>query len=107
MLRAEIARPPGDLRGLAGEGDDMLDGAAAGFQHVTGLAGKIPLKHRPDRPVIAMEGGRVEAAVGLHRPAVLAEFYYILRHHGLPPRFRRGLVSADTIPLFRVQRENN
>src|SRR5258705_5941231 len=30
MLRAEIARPPGDIGGLAGEGDDMLAGAAAG-----------------------------------------------------------------------------
>src|SRR5215211_7555166 len=94
MLRAKIAGPPGDIGGIAGKVDDVLPGAAAGLQHVAGLAGEIPLKHRPDRRVVAMERGPVEPAVGLRGSTVPAKFHYILRHHGLLSRFQRRFTSA-------------
>ena len=62
---------------------DVLAGAAAGLQHVAGFAGEELLQHRPDRLVVAMERGRIEPAVRLDRPAILAEFDDIFRHSRL------------------------
>lgn len=62
---------------------DMLSGAAAGFQHVTGLAGQKRLQHRPDRLMVAVERGRIEPSIRLPRLAILAELCDILRHRAL------------------------
>src|SRR5437588_12856078 len=84
MRLVEIARPPDDVRRLAGEIDDMLPGAAAGLHHVAGLTHQEFLQHRPDRCMVAVECSCVEAAVRLDRPAILAEFDDIFSH-GFPP----------------------
>ena len=63
----------------------MLAGAAAGLQHVAGFAGEELLQHRPDRRMVAVERRRIEPAVGLDRPAILAEFHDIFRHRALLP----------------------
>src|SRR5712692_3560200 len=81
MLLVEIARPPGDFRGTAGEIDHMLAGTAAGLDHVAGFPVEKRLQHRPDRPMIAVKRRRVEATVRLDRPAILAEFDDMLSHH--------------------------
>src|SRR5271168_2199075 len=93
MLFVEIARPPDDVGRRSGEGDDMLAGAAAGFQHVAGPSGEEFLQHRPDRLVVAMERGRVEAAIRLDPPSVLAEFNDIFRH-------RRSTFTSDRRSKF-------
>ena len=84
MRLVEIARPPDDVRRVTGEIDDMLPSAATGLHHVAGLAPQEFLQHRPDRCMVAMECGCVEAAVCLDRPAILAEFDDIFSH-GFPP----------------------
>jgi len=86
MLVVEIARPPGDIRGLPREVDRVLAGPAAGFQHVTGFPGKVALQDRPDRLVVAMECGCVQPAVRLDRPPVLAKLDHIFRHQRLRSR---------------------
>ena len=58
----------------------MLPGAAAGLQHVAGRTAEVFFKHSPDRLMIAMERGRVEAAVRLCRLAIPAEFGDRMRH---------------------------
>jgi hypothetical protein len=63
----------------------MLAGAAAGLQHIAGFTGEECLQHRPDRPMVAVERCRIQPPIGLDRPAILAEFDYILRHHALLP----------------------
>src|ERR1700676_2226802 len=80
MLLVEIARPPGDVRHMAGEIDHMLAGAAAGLDRVAGFAGKEFLQYRPDRLMVAVERRRVEPAAGLDSPSVLAEFNDIFSH---------------------------
>ena len=65
---------------MTGQIDHMLAGAAAGFDHIAGFAGKERLQHCPDRFMIAVKCRRVEAAVGFHRPAVLAKFHDIFNH---------------------------
>ena len=65
---------------MAGEIDHMLAGAAAGLDHVAGFAGEKSLQHRPDRLMVAVKRRRIETAVGLDRPAILAEFHDILSH---------------------------
>ena len=80
MLGVEIARPPNDVRHVTGEIDHMLAGTAAGLDHLAGFTGKLPLQQVADRLMVAVERGRVEAAVGFDRPAILAEFHDIFRH---------------------------
>ena len=65
---------------MPGKIDHMLAGAAAGLDHVAGFACEIALQHRADRLMIAMKRRRVEAAVRLDRPAVLAELDDVLSH---------------------------
>ena len=72
------------LGNMAGEIDHMLAGAAAGLDHVAGFAGKERLQAPPDRLMVAVKRRRVETAIGLDRPAVLAEFHHIFRHEALP-----------------------
>ncbi len=103
MLLVEIARPPGDVRGFPGEGDDMLAGAAAGLQDVTGPAGEGFLQDRPDRLVVAVERRRIEPAVRLDRPAILAEFDDIFRHETL--QSSTSILPARTNGPVRVCRE--
>src|ERR1700722_10522131 len=83
MLIVEIAWPPGDFRNMAGEIHHVLAGAAAGLDHVPGFPGKEALQHLPDGLMIAVKGRSIEAAVGLDRPAVLAEFNDIFCHDTL------------------------
>ena len=64
--------------------DHMLAGAAAGLDHVAGFAGKKLLQYRPDRLMVAVKRRRVETAVRLDRPAVLAEFHDKFSHGVLP-----------------------
>jgi hypothetical protein len=68
---------------MAGEIHRVLAGAAAGLEHVTGFTGKEALQHLPDGLMIAVKGRSIEAAVGLDRPAVLAEFNDIFSHDTL------------------------
>src|SRR5258707_12677162 len=79
-----IARPPGDVGGVAGKMHHMLAGAAAGLQHVAGFAGEEFLQDEPDRRVIAVERRSVQPAVGFDWPAILAEFRHIFRHGHSP-----------------------
>ena len=75
MRFIEIARPPGDAGRMTGEiVHDVLAGAAAGFQHVAGLAVEELFQHSPDRRMVAVEGRGIEPAVRLDGPAVLARF---------------------------------
>src|ERR1700739_4208742 len=74
----------------------MLAGAAAGLQRIALLACEEPLQHRPDRRVIAMKGRGIEPAVGLDRPAVLAEFHDIFRHL----RLRSKKMQRRILPPF-------
>src|ERR1700716_202790 len=124
MLLVEVARPPGDFGPGAGEIDYMLAGAAAGFDHVTGFAGKEWLQHRPDCPMVAVKRRRIEATVRRDRPAILAEFHDIFSHDILPDFcWRAGLTALNrgganrkkldrrqagswNLRLFRVRREN-
>src|SRR5882757_4287081 len=76
----EVARPPNDIAGMAGEIDHMLAGAAAGFHHVTGFSGQEFPQRLPYRPMVAVKRRRVETTVRLDRPAVLAEFHRIFSH---------------------------
>ncbi|MEY9509865.1 hypothetical protein ABIF16_000596 [Bradyrhizobium elkanii] len=84
VRRMEVARPPGDVGRLTGEIDDMLAGAAAGFQHVAGLAGEVVLQDGPDRLMVAMVRRRIEPTVRLDRLAVLAELHHEFRHRASP-----------------------
>ena len=95
MLFVEIARPPDDIGRVAGEIDHMLAGAAAGFDDVAGFAREKSLQYRPDGLMIAVKRRRVETAVGLDRPAVLAEFHDIFSHNTLPDRW-----AALAYPLY-------
>src|ERR1700722_9172605 len=83
MLLIQIARPPGDLGRSPREIDHMLAGTAAGLHDVTGFSGKEAFQYRPDRPMVAVICRRVETAVWLDPPAVLAEFLDIFNHHTL------------------------
>src|SRR5262245_57638784 len=83
MVLVEIARPPDDTGRVLGKMHDVLAGAATDLDDITGFAGKEFFQYRPDRHVVAMERRRVEPAVGLDRPAVLAELHYKLSHRNL------------------------
>ena len=78
---------------------DVLTGAAAGLQHVAGLAHQEFLQRRPDRRVVAMECRSVEPPIGLDPPAVLAELDDKLRHmiltHVLHPPLEGRSKSRD------------
>jgi hypothetical protein len=96
MLLVEIARPPDDIGGMAGEIDHMLAGAAAGLDHIAGFPGKEGLQYRPDRLVVAVIRRRIKAAVRLDRPAVLAEFHHILSHISFQPLVGIGALPSHT-----------
>jgi hypothetical protein len=68
MRLGEIARPPDDTGTMVREMHHMLAGAAAGFQHVAGLAGEEGLQHRPDRRVIAMKAAASSRPSASARP---------------------------------------
>jgi hypothetical protein len=59
---------------MTGKMDHVLAGSAADLDHVTGPAGDMLFQSRPQRLVIAMEGRRIETAIGLDAPAVPAKF---------------------------------
>ena len=84
MLFIVVARPPGNAGGALRKVHHMLAGAAAGLQHVAGLASQESRKHRPDRLVIAVVGSGIEPPIGLLWPPILAEFDHIFRHDKLP-----------------------
>src|ERR1700688_4770021 len=94
MLFVEIARPPNDPRGMAGELHHMLAGAAAGLDHITGFPGQELLQYRPDRLMVAVERRRVETAVRLQRPAVLAELHDIFSHVSPRPLQPQACVTS-------------
>ena len=62
----------------------MLAGAAAGLQHIARFPGQELLQHVPYRLVVAVERGRVEPAVSLDRPAILAKLHDVLGHANSP-----------------------
>src|SRR6266536_2871072 len=75
QMRFEIvARPPNDVRRMAGEFDDVLAGSAADLEHVSALVLQERGEDRPDRAAIAVERGRVEPPVSGRR-----------RHHRVMP----------------------
>ena len=78
---------------MAGEIHHVLAGTAAGLDHVPGFTGEIALQHLPDGLMIAVKGRRIETAVGLDRPAVLAEFNDIFNHD------TSGLLATKFPPL--------
>jgi hypothetical protein len=64
--------------------DGMLTGAAADLQHVAAASRQQAREHREDRLVIAVEGRRIEAAVGCRRQrTALAEFSDVAGHDPL------------------------
>ena len=67
-----------------GQVDDMLAGAAAELDGVSGLSGEELHQHGADRLMVAVKGRRVEPPVSFAPTAILAEFNDIFRH-GLPP----------------------
>ena len=66
--------------------DHVLAGAAAGLDHIAGFAGEKLLQNRPDRLMVAVKCRRIETAVGLDRPAILAEFHDKFGHAVLATR---------------------
>jgi hypothetical protein len=62
----------------------MLAGAAAGFDHVAGLAREKRLQHRPDRLMVAMERRGIQTAVGFDRPAILPKLDDKFGHFDAP-----------------------
>ena len=103
---------------MPGEIHHMLAGAAAGLDHVAGFISEIPLQHRPDRLMVAMERRRVETAVGFDPPAVLAKLHDILSHIDFTPgplrsrlnSFEPGLLQFRTNsvqPLRNVTRSSS
>src|SRR6266487_6124976 len=80
QMRFEIvARPPNDVRRMAGEFDDVLAGSAADLEHVSALVLQERGEDRPDRAAIAVERGRVEPPVSGQRGA-RCEIPHELRH---------------------------
>ena len=75
----------------------MLAGAAADLDHIPGFSGQEALQHRPDRLMIAVKCRRVEAAVRLNRPAILAEFNDIVSHDIL--RIAAPIISGEAHPI--------
>jgi hypothetical protein len=59
---------------MTGEIDHVLAGSTADLDHVARPPGEMLCERRPERLVIAMEGGRIETAVGFDPPAVPAKF---------------------------------
>src|SRR5690242_452198 len=84
MLLIEVARPPGDFRQMAREIDHVLPGAAADFDNVTFVRRQVSLQHASDSQMVAVVRRRVETAIGLDRPPVLAEFDDIFSHSAPP-----------------------
>src|SRR3954466_130758 len=84
MRVAEIARPPRNFGAAAREIHHVLPGAASGFEHIAGFAVEEFFEHRPDRLVIAVKCRRIETAIRLDRPAILAEFNDIFSHSPHP-----------------------
>src|SRR5450631_69321 len=85
MLLVEIARPPDDFGRMPCEIHHVLAGATAGFHDVAGFAVKEWQQYGADRLMVAMKGRRVEAAIRLDRPPVLAEFDNIFSHASRSP----------------------
>jgi hypothetical protein len=83
VVLIEIARPPHDTGGVRRKVDDVLAGTTADLDHVTGFTREEFLQHRPDRFMVAMERRRIEPAIGLDPPAILAKLYDELSHGGL------------------------
>ena len=71
---------------MAGKVHYVLAGAAAGLQDVAGSTGEEFFQYRPDRHMVAMERRRIEPAVGLDRPAILAKLNHKLGHRHSPVR---------------------
>src|ERR1700730_6334340 len=103
MVFVEIARPPHDLGKMRREIDHVLAGAAAGFDHIAGFAGKKPRQHRPDRLVVAVKCRRIETAVGFDRPAILAEFNDIFSHGTLHPPHENTSTPSSRTHCLRCQ----
>src|SRR5689334_21903732 len=80
MLLIEVARPPRDFGHMPREVDRVLPGAAADFNNVTIFRRQVSLQHASDGLVVAVVCRRVETAVRLDRPPVLAEFDEIFSH---------------------------
>jgi hypothetical protein len=74
MTLVEVARPPDQIRRMAGEMDHVLAGSTADLDHVARSPGEMPFEYSPERLVIAVEGRRIETAIGLDPPAVPAKF---------------------------------
>src|SRR5690349_24127033 len=84
MLFVKIARPPGDIRKMAGQIDHMLAGAASDLDRFARCSSEVLFDDGADSFMVTMEGGRVEPAVGFARATVLSEFDDIFRHGALP-----------------------
>ena len=88
---------------MTGEIHHMLAGTAAGLDHVAGLVREIALQYRPDRLMVAVERGRVEAPVGLDPPAILAKFHDIFSHIGFAPGPLRSRLNSFKRQLLQCQ----
>ena len=109
MHLAQIARPPNDAGVLPGEIHHVLAGAAAGLQHVAGLAAQELFQHRPDRDMVAVKGRRVEPPVGLARSAIPAEFGDKLRQRFDLSRsaLARGVARCkNSVPVHATPRKS-
>jgi hypothetical protein len=59
---------------MAGEVNHVLAGSAADLDHVTGAICEMLSQGRPERLMVAMKSRRIEPAIGLDAPAILAKF---------------------------------
>src|SRR6185369_15197459 len=75
--------------------DGVLASAAADLQYVAATSRQQAREHREDRLVIAMEGGRVQAAVrGRRRRTVFAELSDVPRRGSLVVRHDQPLPTT-------------
>src|SRR3954447_17099282 len=98
MALVEIARPPDEIRRLAGELDHVLAGSTADLDHVPDAAGEMLLQSRPDRLVIPVKSRCIETAVGLDAPAVPAEFNDIVSQLTSPKKEGRRNATRSEPP---------
>src|SRR5947209_1832075 len=80
MRLVEVARPPYDLRTVAGEIDHVLSGAAAGLDDVAGFAIEKFPQHLPNRLMVAVKCRRIQTPISFDRLAIPAEFHHVFRH---------------------------
>jgi len=86
VSRIEVARPPDEIGRLPGEMDHVLTGSTADLDDISGSAGEMLGQRRPERFMVAVERRRIEPAIGLDPPAILAKFHHIFSQFKSPKK---------------------